>query len=149
LPCYGVGGVSDPEVLAGELLALISRLKRRLHEESRHDDYTPSQVAVLVRLRHDGPATVTELARAEGVRPQSMGATVAALEAGGLISGAPDPADGRRTILSLTSFALSEIATSRAAKEGWLFSAVRSTFTEAERERLGEAVVLLRRLAES
>ena len=51
MPCYSVGRVSDPEVLAGELLALISRLRRRLHEESRHDDYTPSQVAVI--LSHD------------------------------------------------------------------------------------------------
>ncbi|MCS7483202.1 MarR family winged helix-turn-helix transcriptional regulator [Umezawaea endophytica] len=141
--------MDDTEALAGELLALISRLRRRLHEESRHDDYTPSQVAVLMRLRHDGPATVSDLARAEGVRPQSMGATVAALEAAGLISGERDPGDGRRTVLSLTDFARSEIAISRAAKENWLHRAVRSTFTEAEQEQLGAAVALLRRLADS
>ena len=44
----------------------------------------------------EGPATVTSLARAEGVRPQSMGATVAALQEAGLVGGAPDPARAAR-----------------------------------------------------
>jgi len=57
---------------------------------------TLSQVSVLSRLDRDGPTTVTNLAHAEGVRPQSMGATVSALETTGLVSGAPDPNDGRQ-----------------------------------------------------
>jgi DNA-binding MarR family transcriptional regulator len=36
------------------------------------------------------------------MRPQSMGSAVALLEAAGFVSGAPDPSDGRQTILSLT-----------------------------------------------
>ena len=36
------------------------------------------------------------------MRPQSMGPLIAALEAAGLVSGAPDPKDGRQTMLSLT-----------------------------------------------
>ncbi|HEY0780561.1 MAG TPA: MarR family transcriptional regulator [Gemmatirosa sp.] len=58
---------------------------------------------VILRLERDGPASVAELARAEGVRPQSMGATVAVLEAAGLVDGTPDPTGGRRTVLSLTA----------------------------------------------
>ena len=46
------------------------------------------------RLEKDGPATASSLARAEGMRPQSMGAVVAALESAGLMRGAPDPTDG-------------------------------------------------------
>ena len=88
--------------LAEDLRSLIGKLKRRLREQANAGDLTPSQVSVLLRLEKDGPATVSNLARAEGMRPQSMGATIAALEAAGLVSGAPDPEDGRQTILSLT-----------------------------------------------
>src|SRR5579875_1550966 len=88
--------------LATELRVLASKLKRWLREQGAAGDLTGSQVAVLSRLERDGPATVAELARAEGMRPQSMGAITAALEAAGHIQGSPDPKDGRRTILSLT-----------------------------------------------
>src|SRR6202162_2824390 len=89
--------------LAGELRVLIGKLKRGLRDQARLGDRTWSQVSVLSRLERECPATVTALARAEGVRPQSMGATISALEAAGFVSGAPDPADGRQTILSLTT----------------------------------------------
>ena len=87
--------------LASDLRVLVSQLRRRIQERSNLGEVTPSQVAVLRRLERDGPATVTALARDEGMRPQSMGANIAALDAAGLVSGAPDPKDGRQTIISL------------------------------------------------
>ena len=97
----------DPEVahahaVAGELRVVLGKLKRRLREEASLGEFTLSQMSALSRLEREGPATVTTLARAEGVRPQSMGATVSVLEAAGFVTGSPDPADGRQTILSLT-----------------------------------------------
>src|ERR1700761_4900445 len=88
--------------LAEALHEIGSRLKRRLREQASAGDLTPSQTAVLRHLLHQGPATVTALARLEGVRPQSMGATVDSLEKLGLIKGTPDTRDGRQTILSMT-----------------------------------------------
>jgi DNA-binding MarR family transcriptional regulator len=87
---------TGPQALAGELRVLTGRLKRRLREQAHLGDFTPSQTAALGRLRREGPATVTALAKAEGMRPQSMGAIVAALEAAGMVSGAPDPPMGGR-----------------------------------------------------
>lgn len=60
-------------IMAFELHALIGRLKRRFRAEAYPGDCSPSQVAVLHHLEFKGPATVTTLARVEGVRPQSMG----------------------------------------------------------------------------
>ena len=80
--------------LAQDLRALFGKLKRRLREQAHVGDLTPCQVSVLLRLEKDGPATASSLARAEGMRPQSMGAVVAALESAGLMRGAPDPTDG-------------------------------------------------------
>src|SRR5277367_5231656 len=87
--------------LAGDLRAVIGQLKRRLREQAGWGDLTWSQTSVLSRLDREGPATVTTLARVEGMRPQSMGAIVSALQAAGLVTGSPDPTDGRQTVLSL------------------------------------------------
>jgi len=88
------------------------------------------------------------LAKAEGVRHQSMRVTVASLETKGLVSGAPDPADGRQTIFSLTPACLKAVKTGRAVKEDWLFRALQAQLTPRERDELAEAIKLLRRLAE-
>jgi DNA-binding MarR family transcriptional regulator len=143
----------DPEfagapALAGELRVLIGRLKRRLREQASLGDLTSSQTATLGRLYREGPATVTALAKAEGMRPQSMGAIVAALEAAGMVSGAPDPADGRQTILSLTDACRERIAAGRAAREDWLLRAIEAHLTSKEQAQVASAVALLKRLVE-
>jgi DNA-binding MarR family transcriptional regulator len=85
--------------LAHDLRRIAGKLKRRLRDQANVGELTPSQTSVLLRLEKDGPATTSGLARLEGMRPQSMGAVITALEGAGLVSGAPDPADGRQTLL--------------------------------------------------
>ena len=142
-------GSARASALARELRVLISQLRRTLREQTHLGDYTWSQTAVVIRLERDGPATVSALARADGVRPQSMGATVATLEAAGLVKGSPDPADGRQTILSLTDNCRELIKAKRAAKEDWLFRAIQTKLSPAEQEELATALELLKRLADS
>jgi DNA-binding MarR family transcriptional regulator len=139
----------DPLVVAGDLRVALGRLARRLREQANGGDFTHSQSSVLVRLERDGPATMTALARVEGIRPQSMGTIVSVLEAAGLISGAPDPGDGRKTLLSLTDSAREQFATGRLAKEDWLFQAIRTRLTPAEQAQLATCVTLLQRLADA
>jgi DNA-binding MarR family transcriptional regulator len=134
--------------LAAELHDLISKLKRRLREEAHLGDFTFSQTAVLRRLDREGPATVTTLAKAEGVRPQSMGATVAVLEAAGLVAGAADPHDGRQTILSLTPACRKMIKEGRATREDWLFRAIQEHLGAEEQRELAIGVELLKRLVD-
>jgi len=145
---------SDPEAartlaVAAELRVSMSKLYRRLRREVYLGDFTASQKSVLTRLERDGPATVTTLARAEGVRPQSMGATISALEAAGFVSGAPDPTDGRQTILSLAPTYLEARKAGRTALEDWLFRAIRENLSLEEQEQLAAASALLKRLADS
>jgi DNA-binding MarR family transcriptional regulator len=134
--------------LAVDLRVVIGQLRRRLREQASFGDLTFSQASVLTRLDREGPATVTSLARAEGMRPQSMGATVSALQTAGLVIGSPDPKDGRQTILSLTLACQEWIRAGRAAKEDWLFRAIQSKFSPVEQDELASAVELLKRLAE-
>jgi DNA-binding MarR family transcriptional regulator len=135
--------------LASELRILINQLRHRLREQSHLGDYTWSQTSVIIRLERDGPATVSALARAEGVRQQSMGTTISTLEAAGLVKGSPDPADGRQTILSLTDACREMIQANRAAKEDWLFRAIQTKLSPAEQKQLATALELLKRIADS
>ena len=144
----------DPRLIqaqatARELRALVGKLKRLLREKVGIEGLTLSQIAVLIHLDRRGTATVSELARAENVRPQSMGATVANLQALGLVGGAPDPADGRRTLLALTQLAHEKISANRAAREDWLFHAILDRFDAGEQDALAHGVALLKRLAEN
>jgi DNA-binding MarR family transcriptional regulator len=134
--------------LAEDLRVLTGKLRRRLREESHVGDFTPSQVQVLNLLEREGPATVTALARAHGMRPQSMGETLAALKAAGLVSGAPDPNDGRQTVLSLTPSFRKKVKASRAAREDWLYRTIQTRFTAAEQQQLATGVDLLKRLVD-
>ena len=134
--------------MAAELRVVLGRLRRRLREHANKGDLSLSQLAVLGTLDREGPATVTTLARAEGVRPQSMGATIAALEEAGLVSGMPDPGDGRQVMLSLTEKARSWLKASRDAREDWLSQAIRTHLSATEQEELAWAVGLLRRIVD-
>lgn len=135
-------------LLASELRIEVCKLRRRLREEAHIADVTPSQAAVLSRLERDGPATVSSLARAEGMRPQSMAATVQALSEAQLVAGSPDPLDRRQTILSLTEHCRALVKASRAAREDWLARTIESRLTLAEAAQLQQSMALLRRLAD-
>ena len=135
--------------LAVELHGIVGNLRRRMREQSDAGDLPPSQVAVLRRLDSEGAVTVSALARATGIRSQSMGATVAALQAAGLVAGAPDPADGRQTLLSLTPACRRWIRQTRAAKQDWLSRAIESELSLREQQDLGRALALLQRVIEA
>ena len=135
-------------LLASELRIQVCKLRRRLREEAHIADVTPSQASVLSRLERDGPATASSLARAEGMRPQSMAATVLALSEAQLVTGSPDPADGRQTILSLTDNCRALVKASRAAREDWLARTIDSRLSPDEVALLGQAAALLQRLAD-
>jgi DNA-binding MarR family transcriptional regulator len=134
--------------LAQNLRALLGKLKRRLRDQAHVGDLTPSQVAVLLRLEKDGPATASSLARAEGMRPQSMAPVIAALESAGLVSGASDPADGRQTLLSLTDACRKWAAEGRAARQDWLTRMLQERLSPQEQGEVEKAVGLLKRLVE-
>lgn len=132
--------------LTTEIRAVLGKLKRRLREQTGAGDLTPSQISVLLRLEREGPATTSNLARLEGMRPQSMGTVIAPLQAAGLVSGAPDPADGRQTLLSLTDACRKWVEEGRAARQDWLTGALAARLSPEEQDRLAEAVELLKRL---
>lgn len=137
---------AQPAAIAADLRAFLGQLNRRLRQQADLGDLTRSQLNVLSHLDREGPATVSDLARAEGVRPQSMGATVAALEEAGLVRRDPDPDDRRKSSISLSDAAREQIATDRLIRQDWLQHALSREFSDAELERVREALGLLSRI---
>ena len=137
------------ERIATDLRHLFGALTRRLRAESGESELNASEQAVLRRLLEHGPATTAALARAEWVKPQSMGATLAGLEEGGFVSRSVDAADARRRTISITEKGRLVIAAGRAARQSWLARAVDQTLDADEQRALQSALALLRRVVES
>lgn len=133
------------DLLVGEFGHAIGQLSRRMRAEAASHDLSLTEASVLARLSRDGPATTAELARAERVRPQSMGATVAALVHRGLLERTPHPTDGRRAIIALTARGAALRKSVGDAKRTWLAHAI-SRLSDAERDTLFDAGTLVERL---
>src|SRR3954471_6780479 len=127
--------------LAHELRETVGRLLRRLRAEPGPP---VAQGVVLGRLDREGPASTSDLAAAERMRPQSMAQTVRDLQAAGLVSRRPDPGDGRRALVELTARGAESLRATRARREGWLTEVLERELSAAERDTLREALALLR-----
>jgi DNA-binding MarR family transcriptional regulator len=134
--------------LAAEMRTVFRKLKLRVREHGGGKNLTPSQASVVLRLEKDGAATVSSLARAEGMRPQSMSAIVAPLQETSLIRGVPDPSDGRQTLMSLTPKCLKWLREGRAARQDWIATTLSQKLSFQEQVKLQEALKLLTRLVE-
>ncbi|MFG2374166.1 MarR family transcriptional regulator [Streptomyces sp. NPDC048504] len=142
-------GISDSAARsARDLRVVLSRLRRRIREVATDEDLTPSQESALTLVGKHGAATASALASAEGVRPQSMAATLAALDQHGLIRRSPDPEDGRRQLVTLTEAGRERIEGNRQVRGEWLARAFEDRYTEQERGTILDALALMERLSE-
>jgi DNA-binding MarR family transcriptional regulator len=141
----------DPDVgqVAAALRVSIGLLLRRLRQVQVEGELSLPESSALVRLDRGGPTTPGELAKLEQISPQSMGATLAALEARGLVERRPDPRDGRRVVLSVTEAGRDVLLDKRNARTRQLAQALSAGFTPAELSQLMAAAPLLERLAQS
>jgi DNA-binding MarR family transcriptional regulator len=102
----------------------------------------------MVRVINEGPITVSALAQAEHVRPQSMTDTVVALKAKDLVVAKQDPTDGRKTLLSATAKGRRLVRSVGKSREAWLAQAIEAVLDPEEVQDLLRAVEILNRLAE-
>ncbi|SEC28078.1 DNA-binding transcriptional regulator, MarR family [Streptomyces sp. 2231.1] len=137
----------DTTALAGELRLAMGRSVRRLRQAHAVGDVSLSGASVLARLARTGPDSPGSLADLERVRPQAMAGTLAGLEQRGLVSRAPDAADGRRAIVSLTEEGRAVLEQRRSESVARLARAL-DEFTPPERQALRDALPLLDRPAE-
>jgi DNA-binding MarR family transcriptional regulator len=140
--------VRDVTEVAAALRVAIGLLVRRLRQTQPEGELTLAETSALSRLDRGGPATSSDLARQDRISPQSMGATLAALEQRGLIERHRDPEDGRRIALSISAAGRRVVSDRRGARTEQIAAALRTGFTDGELGQLLAVVPLLERLAE-
>lgn len=136
------------EAAVAELLAVMGQLVRRLRAEAKSGELSWTQVAIMARLDTVGPMTTADLARAESMKPQSMGASLAQMEEDGLVLRKAHPTDGRQILYALTAAGIEGRYKSRLAKREWLLAAI-AKLDSGEQKKLFTATDVIRRLAES
>jgi DNA-binding MarR family transcriptional regulator len=138
----------DVRDVAAALHVSMGLLLRRLRQVREAGGLSVPETSALARLDRNGPATSSELARVEQISPQSMGATLSALEARGLITRDPDARDGRRVVLSVAEAGRQLLRDKRDARTELLAKALADGFTREELDQLMTAAPLLERLAQ-
>ena len=133
------------ELDVSDFARTLGRLVRQMRAAAAQHELSLTESAVLARLSRDGPATTAELARAEGMRPQSMSAVIATLEDRGLIERKPHPSDGRQVHIALTEAGAKVRSSTLDLKRAWLSQAT-SGLEEGERQVLAQAAEILKRL---
>ena len=141
----------DQDAAAIRLALALKRLRARLRAESGTSaaGLSMSQLAILQRLRLEGPATAASLAAVEHVSQQAIAQSVAPLRAAGMVGSRPDPDDGRKTLISITDAGLGLRESIIASRHSWLSRAIESTVDARERAALEKAIELLERLADA
>jgi DNA-binding MarR family transcriptional regulator len=137
----------DLEIAVIDLTQAIGLMVRRMRAVAASQELSMTESVVMARLDKEGPATIADLARAEGMKPQSMGTTIAALEEMDLVARKPHPTDGRQMHIELTDKGIALRKTTGDAKRTWLTQAI-AELSESERKTLFAASDIIRRLVE-
>jgi len=125
----------------------VGLLVRRVRAAAASHEVSLTESAVMARLAREGPATTAELARAEGMKPQSMGTTIAALEEMGMVERKPHPSDGRQVNIQLTAKGAAVRESFKSAKRTWLAQAI-AQLNKQDQATLFAAGEIIRRLVE-
>jgi DNA-binding MarR family transcriptional regulator len=142
----------DPDVsletVVADLTLAVGQLLRRLRSEANPSELSISQMGALARLEQIGAMTTADLARAESMKPQSMGTILASLEQEGLVIRQPHPTDGRQVLFAMTERGREERRQRHIAKRNWLVAAA-TKLDQVELQTLAAAIPLIRRIGES
>ena len=135
------------EIAVADLTQAIGLLVRRMRSAAGSQELSLTESVVMARLAKDGPATTADLARAESMKPQSMGTTIAALEDMGMVERKPHPTDGRQVNIELTAKGTAVRNSAKDAKRTWLAQAI-AQLDEHDQETLFKAGEIIKRLVE-
>ena len=128
-----------------EFLQAMGLLVRRVRAAAASHELSMTESTVMARLAQDGPATTADLARAESMKPQSMGSAISALEERGLVRRKPHPTDNRQVNIELTDKGYAKRESTSQAKQMWLPQAI-AQLDKQEQATLFAAGKIVRRL---
>jgi DNA-binding MarR family transcriptional regulator len=133
------------EIAVTDFIQAIGLLVRRVRAATASHELSLTEVMVLGRLEREGPATTADLARGEGIKPQSMGTIIAALEERGMVERKPHPTDGRQVNIELATKGAAVRKIIGDARRMWLAQAI-AQLDEEEQKTLFAAGRIIKRL---
>jgi DNA-binding MarR family transcriptional regulator len=131
---------------ASRLRLAIARTARRMRQEAG-TGLSATLTAALATIERHGPLTPSELADVERIKRPTATRIAAALEADGLIARAPDPSDGRASLLSASPRGRALLRRLRRRKNAYLSRRLRE-IDDADVEALERAAEVLERMLE-
>jgi len=126
---------------------LTGRLMRRMRAQAADAESLSITQDWALALLIQSPMSGADLARAQGVRAQTMSTAVAGLERAGYVRREADSRDGRRIVLHPTDAGIDAYEASRAHKQQWLQDAL-AGFDADELRMLDGGLDILERLAD-
>lgn len=134
---------------AAKLRMAVVRTARRLRQEAAAETsgLTPTSVAALATIDRFGPLTPSEVAAIERVKRPTVTRTLGCLEREGLIERAPDPADGRSSLVSVNATGRERLRRLRGRKNAYLARRMRQLPAE-DVATLERAAAILERMLE-
>jgi DNA-binding MarR family transcriptional regulator len=133
--------------LSTDFRVAVNRLSRTLRAQKADSTMSDAVFSALARLHREGPLSLADLSRHEGVTPPSMTKTVAALVELGLATKADHGDDRRKVLIATTPAGADFVVETRRRRDDWLTPRL-AVLTPAERRVLTEATDIMRRLAQ-
>ena len=131
----------------GLILQAVLRLAREMRQAAQDGELTGSALILLGSLHRGGAMSAVELARREGLQPQSLSRLLARLDKLGLIARSVDPEDARRHVIAITQTGTNMLMRQMVKRRDWLADRMAERLSAGERTTLVEAAELMLRLA--
>lgn len=129
--------LESAQVIAHELMQLVRLVQRASTAHGRADDLDRASYAVLGHVVADGPQRAVDIAEAVCADPSTVSRRVSALVADGLLERRADPADGRASLLAVTTAGRARLEAGRAHKAEVIARTI-GHWDPADRRRLAE-----------
>jgi DNA-binding MarR family transcriptional regulator len=134
---------------AARLRFAIVRTARRLRQEAAGPgtELSPTAASTLATVERHGPLTPSELAEIERIKRPTATRVLGLLEQAGLLDRAPDPADGRSSLVSVNAAGRERLRRLRGRKNAYLARRMRD-LPEADVVTLERAAEILEGILE-
>ena len=130
--------------LGADLLAVVARINRLANQRVRMP--VPfAQARLLSTIEDQGEARISDLAALDNCSQPTMTTQVRRLEEAGLVTRTADPGDARAVLIRITSEGVDALRQARLDR-GAAIDPYLDRLSDADRECLAEAVVVMRRL---
>ena len=136
------GTLPLPTELADRLHSAAIRLLRTVRSVDTESGISGPRLSVLSVLVFRGPATITELARAEQVKPPTISRMIKDMEWAGLVERRSDPSDGRVHRIRATRLGRQVLNAGRVRRVNAIAGSLES-LGQSDRDTVAAAVAIL------